>query len=56
LRAMKDIWGDRLLTVFPRQGHYAHDPAQLARYGAADVSVERIGDLLNLDIESSLCQ
>ena len=39
----------RLVTVFPRQGHYANDPANLARYPAADVSVERIGDLLELD-------
>ena len=37
-------------TVFPRQGHYARDPTQLARYGAADLGVERIGDLLELDI------
>jgi FMN phosphatase YigB (HAD superfamily) len=51
LRAMKDIWRDRLLTVFPRQGHYATDPAQLARHGAADVSVERIGDLLDFDFD-----
>lgn len=26
LRAVKKLWGDRLITVFPRQGHYAHDP------------------------------
>ncbi|MFM9882169.1 MAG: HAD family hydrolase [Burkholderiales bacterium] len=51
LRAMKDIWRDRLVTVFPRQGHYASDPAQLTRYGAADVSVRRIGDLLDFDFD-----
>jgi len=45
LAAMKAIWGDRLTTVFVRQGHYAHDAAQLARYPAADVTIERIGDL-----------
>ncbi len=49
LAAMKAIWGDRLTTVFPRQGHYALDPAALATYPAADVVVERIGDLLDLD-------
>ena len=49
LRAMKDIWRDRLITVFPRQGHYASDPTQLTRYGVADVNVERIGDLLDFD-------
>ena len=26
LAAVKEIWGDRVTTVFPRQGHYAHDP------------------------------
>jgi FMN phosphatase YigB (HAD superfamily) len=49
LNAMKDVLGPRLLTVFPRQGHYAHDVANLARYGAADITVERVGDLLELD-------
>ena len=32
LAAMKEIWGDRLTTVFPRQGHYALDPKNLAAY------------------------
>jgi FMN phosphatase YigB (HAD superfamily) len=50
LTAMKQVLGQRLITVFPRQGHYAHDPANVARYPAADVSVERIGDLLELDV------
>ena len=49
LSVMKRILRERLVTVFPRQGHYAHDPGNLARYPAADVSVERIGDLLELD-------
>ena len=49
LGAMKRILRERLVTVFPRQGHYAHDPAHVARYPAADVSVERVGDLLELD-------
>ncbi len=49
LAAMKKFLGDRLVTVFPRQGHYAHDPANLARYPGADIAVERIGDLLHLD-------
>ena len=26
LTAMKTIWGDRLTTVFVRQGHYAQRP------------------------------
>jgi hypothetical protein len=54
LTAMKQLLQERLVTVFPRQGHYAHDPAHLARYPAADVSVERVGDLLELDPASWL--
>jgi FMN phosphatase YigB (HAD superfamily) len=46
LAAMKQTWGERLTTVFPRQGHYAHDPKNREMYPAADVTVERIGDLL----------
>ena len=49
LAAMKQVLGRRLTTVFPRQGHYARDPAIIAANPAADVSVERIGDLLNPD-------
>ncbi|HEV7137464.1 MAG TPA: HAD family hydrolase [Steroidobacteraceae bacterium] len=52
LTAMKGAWGDSLTTIFPRQGHYALDPKQIAAYPAADVTVERIGDLLNLSIGS----
>ena len=48
LAAVKGIWGDRVTTVFPRQGHYANDPKALAAYPAADVEVERIGDLMAL--------
>jgi FMN phosphatase YigB (HAD superfamily) len=47
LAAMKAIWRDRLTTVFVRQGHYAHDHSMVARYPAADVTVERIGDLVH---------
>jgi hypothetical protein len=32
-----------------RQGHYALDPKILTTYPAADVSIERIGDLLDHD-------
>ena len=54
LAAMKAVWGRRLTTVFPRQGHYAEDPRELARYSAADVSVQRIGDLATADINQLL--
>jgi FMN phosphatase YigB (HAD superfamily) len=42
LAAMKATWGDRLTTVFVRQGHYAHDQALVASYPPADVTVDRI--------------
>ena len=54
LAAMKAVWGERLVTVFPRQGHYAHDPANAGRYPPADRSVERIGDLLAVDLDTLL--
>jgi hypothetical protein len=51
LDAIKNVWHDRVITVFPRQGHYAHDPDILATYPPADVTVDRIGDILRLDRE-----
>jgi FMN phosphatase YigB (HAD superfamily) len=50
LAKVKEVWGERVTTVFPRQGHYAHDQELLAAYPAPDVSVERIADLLELDL------
>jgi FMN phosphatase YigB (HAD superfamily) len=52
LAAMKKAWGARVTTVFPRQGHYALDPAETAKYPPADVSIERIGDLLKYDLRA----
>jgi FMN phosphatase YigB (HAD superfamily) len=46
LAAVKEAWGDRVTTVFPRQGQYARDAKS---YRPADVTVERIGDLLTHD-------
>jgi FMN phosphatase YigB (HAD superfamily) len=48
LAAMKAAWQVRLTTVFVRQGHYANDAAQVAGYPAADVVVDRIGDLIEV--------
>ena len=50
LAAIKNIWGRRVTTVFVRQGHYALDPKIHAANPAADVSIERIGDLLDHDL------
>jgi FMN phosphatase YigB (HAD superfamily) len=49
LTEAKKVWGNRLTTVFPRQGHYAAAP-DVAKYPRADVTIERIGDLVGYDI------
>ena len=54
LTAIKKIWGTRVTTVFPRQGHYALDPQVLATCPPADVSIGRIGELLEYDLPA-LC-
>jgi FMN phosphatase YigB (HAD superfamily) len=50
LAAMKNVWGDLLTTVFPRQGHYALNPETVAAYPAADITIERIDELVNYDL------
>jgi hypothetical protein len=49
LAAMKQGWGERLTTVFPRQGHYAFAP-DVASFTTPDATIERIGDLLDYDL------
>jgi FMN phosphatase YigB (HAD superfamily) len=48
LDAVKKSWGAKVTTVFVKQGHYALDPEIVKKYPAADVTIERIGDLLKL--------
>ena len=54
LTAVKKIWGSRVTTVFPRQGHYANDPAVQSAYPPADITVDGIGDLLKYDLPALL--
>ena len=54
LTAIKQAWGKRVTTVFPRQGHYALDPQITSEYPPADISIQRIGDLLNYDLSALL--
>jgi phosphoglycolate phosphatase-like HAD superfamily hydrolase len=54
LSAVKKIWGDGVTTVFPKQGHYAHDPRELAKYPPADIELANIGDLLSYDLAALL--
>jgi FMN phosphatase YigB (HAD superfamily) len=49
LDAFKRAWGERVTTVFPKQGQYAHDPKVLAANPPADISVDAIGDLLGFE-------
>jgi FMN phosphatase YigB (HAD superfamily) len=54
LAAVKAFWGSRVTTVFVRQGHYAIDPKILATYPPADVSIGRVGDLLQYHLPELL--
>jgi len=49
LSAVKAAWGSRVTTVWPRQGHYALDVADVARYPAPDVTLGAIGELVDHD-------
>ena len=51
LATVKKIWGDRVTTIFPKQGHYALDPAVLTQYPPADVELAAIGDLVKYDLK-----
>ena len=50
LDAVKQVWGARVTTVFPRQGQYAYDAKVISALPPADVTIERIGDLLDFDL------
>jgi FMN phosphatase YigB (HAD superfamily) len=54
LAAIKQHWGARVTTVFPRQGHYALDTALVAEYPKPDITIERIGELQNYSLEQIL--
>ena len=45
LTDVKAIWGARVTTVFPRQGHYAMDPG-VAGFPKPDCTIDHIADLL----------
>src|SRR5580692_8216267 len=50
LAAIKSSWGNRVTTVFPRQGMYARDRQAAAAFPPPDVVIEHIGDLLDFDL------
>jgi FMN phosphatase YigB (HAD superfamily) len=51
LAAVKASWGDRVTTILPRQGQFARDAKT---YPPADLTVERIADLLDQDLRELL--
>ncbi len=54
LAAMKDILGNGLTTIFPRQGHYALDSKNIAACPPADITIEHVGDLVNYALPALL--
>jgi FMN phosphatase YigB (HAD superfamily) len=50
LAEVKKIWGERVTTVFPKQGHYALDPKVVTEYPPADIELAKIADLLTYDL------
>jgi FMN phosphatase YigB (HAD superfamily) len=52
LSAVKQVWGKRVTTVFPRQGHYALDQDEFAKYPTPDVMIDRIGALVDYDLNT----
>jgi FMN phosphatase YigB (HAD superfamily) len=51
LSTAKKIWGERVTTIFPKQGHYALDPAVLKQFPPADVELAAIGDLVKFNLK-----
>jgi len=52
LDAVKKAWGERVTTIFPRQGHYANDTKNMAGLPPADIEIARIADLLEHDFSA----
>lgn len=54
LSAIKEKWGQRVTTVFPRQGHYALNAELVSQYAEPDITIQRIGELQNFSLEQIL--
>jgi FMN phosphatase YigB (HAD superfamily) len=50
LDAIKKVWGERVTTVFAKQGHYAQDPHLLVGYPPADIQFDHISGLNNYSL------
>ncbi|MGV8943417.1 HAD family hydrolase [Thermomonas sp.] len=51
LASMKQSMGERLTTVFVRQGHYATAPETAAIKPPPDLTIERIGELAGFNLQ-----
>jgi FMN phosphatase YigB (HAD superfamily) len=54
LAAVKDVWKSQVTTVFPRQGHYAADQTEVAKYRPPDLTVDHIAMLVDYDLPKLL--
>jgi len=54
LAAVKKVWGQKVTTVFPKQGHYAFEPGLSEKYPPADIDLAKIGDLVGYDLPALL--
>ena len=54
LTEIKKVWKSRVTTIFPKQGHYANDSSTTAKYPPADISMDRIGDLIQYNLDAVL--
>jgi FMN phosphatase YigB (HAD superfamily) len=54
LTTVKKAMRSHVTTVFVRQGQYAHDQNIIAECPPADLTVERIGDVLDYDLAALL--
>ena len=52
LDAIKKAWGDRVTTTFVRQGHYALDPNAAAGHLPADITLDRVAELLEQEFSA----
>jgi FMN phosphatase YigB (HAD superfamily) len=56
LAEVKKIWGGKVTTVFPRQGHYALDPKIVSAYPPADITIDRVGELMKYGRDAFLAK
>jgi FMN phosphatase YigB (HAD superfamily) len=52
LTDVKKIWGEKVTTIFHRQGHYAFDEKTISTLPPADMTIDHIAELTRFDIKS----